>query len=333
MLSIHAGYRCQRRGVCCRAGWPVPVEATQLAPLDAALAAGALRPRMVTPGPALERVAGAPAETPVRLARPDGICAFFDDGGRPGCRIHAALGHAALPLACRQFPRVTMRDPRGASVTLSHYCPTAASQLDVERGVEIVTGAPRFPSDGEYVGLDARDGMPPLLRPDMAMDWEAWWELERLSVEWLGNCADSLDASVARLRGVVEDVRAWSPADGPLIERVRGAWAGAAPLDRQPDAARLVTDVHAAVPADLGDQLPQPGGERPPPSPGAQRRFLTAHAFASWTAHLAVDLRAWLRSIEAAQALLLTGHTIGEADLLLRHLADPHALARRWARA
>jgi hypothetical protein len=163
------------------------------------------------------------------------------------------------------------------------------------------------------------------------MDWEAWRELERLSVEWLGSCADSLDASLARLRGVVEDVRAWSPADGPLIERVRGAWAGAAPLDRPPDAARLVTDVHAAVPADLGDRIPQPGGDRPPPSPGVQRRFLTAHAFASWTAHLAVDVRAWLRSLEAAQALLLMGHTIGEADLLLRHLADPHALARNWA--
>ena len=63
------------------------------------------------------------------------------------------------------------------------------------------------------------------------------------------------------------------------------------------------------------------------------RHFLAARAFANWTAHLGRGLRAWLRSIEAAYALVQSGHGIRQADLLLRHLADPRALADRWSAA
>jgi Fe-S-cluster containining protein len=78
---------------------------------------------------------------PPLLARVNGRCVFLDDPENAGdaptpepgrCRIHAALGHEALPLACRQFPRVTVEDPRGVSVTLSHYCPTAAGLLELD---------------------------------------------------------------------------------------------------------------------------------------------------------------------------------------------------------
>jgi hypothetical protein len=53
-----------------------------------------------------------------------------------------------------------------------------------------------------------------------------------------------------------------------------------------------------------------------------------AHAFANWTAHLGEGLRTWLRSIEVAHAMLVMGRSVGAADLLLRHLADPAAVAR-----
>ena len=48
-----------------------------------------------------------------------------------------------------------------------------------------MVNAPAFLPDREYVGLDARASLPPLLRPDMLMDWESWWEIERLAVETL----------------------------------------------------------------------------------------------------------------------------------------------------
>jgi hypothetical protein len=44
-------------------------------------------------------------------------------------------------------------------------------------------------------------------------------------------------------------------------------------------------------------------------------------------------LRAWVRSIEAPLALLDAGFSPGDADLLLRHLADPVALTQTWNRA
>jgi hypothetical protein len=68
------------------------------------------------------------------------------------------------------------------------------------------------------------------------------------------------------------------------------------------------------------------------PCDDAARRFLAAHAFASWTAHLGQGLRSWWRSIDAAWALLSYGLGVRQADLLLRHLADPVELARIWSR-
>src|SRR5437762_14372552 len=95
-------------------------------------------------------------DTPALLAVSSGACVFFDRTS-PRCRIQHALGHDALPLACRQFPRVAVHDPRGVSITLSHYCPTSAAMLDTIDPVQIVSGAPAFPAAGAYEGLDARE--------------------------------------------------------------------------------------------------------------------------------------------------------------------------------
>lgn len=101
-------------------------------------------------------------------------CVFHDDEQAGGCRIQRALGHEALPLACRQFPRIVVRHPGGVSITLSHYCPSARALLDAPAApVSIATNPHAFPAHGEYVGLDAADDLPPLLRPDCAFDWDA----------------------------------------------------------------------------------------------------------------------------------------------------------------
>jgi Fe-S-cluster containining protein len=326
VLSFHADYGCRQRGTCCKAGWPIPVEASLVAPLTEAIASGRLTPRVASA--CFESPPGAPGDTPVLLTRPGGRCVFFDEDPSR-CRVHASVGHLALPMACRQFPRITVRDPRGASVTLSHYCPTAAGLLAADLPVTIVDGAPAFPAGGEYVGLDAREALPPLLRPDMAMDWESFEELERTGVDLLANSSGPVEAALGTLRGVIEDIRTWKPDDGRLMDRIGSALADAPALHRPLDVDRLLATLATAVPDALARELPSP--RRIATSEGVHRRFLAAHAFANWTAYLGLDLRAWMRSIETAHALLASGHSVGDADLLLRHLADPHALARLWS--
>ena len=67
-----------------------------------------------------------------------GACVSFErgmGGATSQCAIHRVLGHDALPSACRHFPRAAVTDDLGTFVTLSHFCPTAASMLfrdDVE---------------------------------------------------------------------------------------------------------------------------------------------------------------------------------------------------------
>ena len=337
-LSIHAAYRCRDAGACCAAGWPIPVEADQVARLEGALASGVLQPaacHTLATAP-VQWLSHAPRDTPAVLAVAGGACVFHRASAPRRCEIHHALGHDALPLACRQFPRMSVVDPRGVSVTLSHYCPTAASLLSASDPVAITTAAPAFPVDGEYAGLDVRGDLPPSLRPDILMDWEAWWAWEERSVAELARSTDPAQ-TLTVLAAVVEDVRTWRPGDGALVDRMerslarvgRDGQVGPAAFDHE---ARL-REVMDAVPQDLRPQALGLAGREARPSSIVTRNFLAAHAFANWTAHLGEGLRSWQRSLESAFALVELGHDVRAADLLLRHLADPYQLARTWSRA
>jgi Fe-S-cluster containining protein len=299
-LSLHARYQCAHRGACCTSSWPIPIEADRLERLRAAVANEQLRP--AAGAAPFDSPGHAPADTPALLGIAEQQCVFYDSAAHR-CQVHTALGHDALPLACRQFPRVVVTDPRGVSVVLSHYCPTAASLLGAGARVAIVDDAPAFPVGAEYIGLDARTSLPPLLRPEMLMDWESWWEFERLAVDVIGNARRPIGRVLMDLRAIVESIRTWSPAAGdPLIDRIRASFAA-----------------HPGATMDL------------PPGEAVLRHFLAAHAFANWTAHLGQGLRTWLRSIEAAHDLIVAGRDVRQADLELRHLADPHELARTWS--
>jgi len=326
VLSFHAPYRCRHAGACCSSNWPIPIEADRLSTLRAALATAAVRPAARGSDPFILTPSNDPTEPPALLGRVEHRCVFFDatESARDGrCRIHQGLGHDALPLACRQFPRISVVDPRGASVTLSHYCPTAAGLLDASGGprrAELVVNADAFRPNAEYSGLDARTPLPPLLRPGMLMEWDAWWECERLAVEVLTQ--DSAADGLARLRAVVADLETWWPTDGPLLGRVRAAFRS---LRRSPPhvpAAALVTAVSRAIPHGL---TPPFGLIESRPGATAVGRFLAAHAFANWMIHLG-GLRTWLLSIEAAAALIEAGSGPRGADLLLRHVTDTAAL-------
>ena len=300
-LSFHATYGCRHSGVCCRSRWPIAVEADRVAAISAIDPNGLLYP------------SDAPAQTPALLRVIDHRCAFFDEQDGRTCRVHTALGHEALPLACRQFPRVVVVDPRGVSVTLSHYCPTAAAMLEDPAPVRIVESPPAFPANGEYIGLDAHAGFPPQLRPDVLMDWESWWAFEARAVELIGNWRGDPAGVLAALSAIVERVRTWNPGDGELTERVEKAFR------------RLSSGLKAQ-----GSGITEAKGSR---DHGIQCRFLAAHAFGNWTAHLGQGLRSWLRSLQAAYALLQTGSSVQKADLLLRHEADPDEQAAKWSEA
>jgi hypothetical protein len=334
-LSIHAQYRCRDSGACCTAGWPIPVEIARLDVLQNALASGQLALADGRRGltDAFDAPPDAPEETPALLKTADAACVFYRRAGGARCEIHRALGHDALPLACRQFPRVSVIDPRGVSVTLSHFCPTAASLLDADPPVSILERAPAFPADGEYVGLDVRGDLPPSLRPDCLMEWESWWTWERLAVDYLSG-ADAPARALADLAAVVEDVRTWRPSDGALLDRIHAAFARAgpgAPPSRAFDHHARFAEILDAIPADLRPAAAQRERVEPAPPVAVVRNLLVAHAFASWTAHLGQGLRTWLRAVEAAFAVVELGGGVRRADLLLRHLSDPHALAAVWS--
>src|SRR5262249_1067255 len=161
--------------------------------------------------------------------------------------------------------------------------------------------------------LDAREGLPPALRPDMLMDWESWWMFEALSVTLLANADAPIDAVLGRLAGIVERVRPWRPDDGVLSDRVRQAFADDfGPTGSTIDHEMRRREVREAIPdewniapgPDLRLALRSPRATSRGEGPGLHpeslilRHFLAAHAFANWTAHLGQGLRTWLRSVE-----------------------------------
>jgi Fe-S-cluster containining protein len=239
-LSIHAGYRCRHAGACCSSGWDIPVEPGVEERLRASLRSGALRvpdgrPAPTPPGSEPGREAtcfrsvdGLPHGARVVLeADSAGRCVFLEADGR--CAVHRHLGLEALPPACRDFPRMATLTPLGASITLSHYCPTAASLLFAPvilrdsalpgpegSAVSIVESPPAFPSSWPHEGLDARDALPPLLRPGVLMDWPSLERWERFAVAVLGDEGRSPEAALDLLAATAEEVRRWSPEDGPF---------------------------------------------------------------------------------------------------------------------
>jgi hypothetical protein len=333
VLSFHADYQCAHAGRCCSSNWPIPIEPAQVTTLQHALTAA----HITTTTASVPAIETDPSGRSV-LGRVHAHCVFHDTHTSGGCRIQRALGEAAIPLSCRQFPRQSVTDPRGTSVTLSHYCPTARHQLDRPDGpVTIVDHARAFPRHGEYVGLDASPDVPPLLHPRCLLDWESWWLIERRAVTLV---SEHPETALPRLAHMVETLHTWRPGTAPLTDAVHRAFdlAQIAPVDpwrpTPADVESHITDVRQSVPADWradSDRALVAGtGDLPTRVVG---RFLAAHTFANWAAYNGRGLRTWYRSIEAAGCLLWMTRDPGMVDLALRHLADSSALIARWNRS
>jgi hypothetical protein len=318
----------------------------------------------------------------VFAAAASGRCVFLD--ADRCCAVHRQLGPEALVSACRDFPRVVTLTPLGVSITLSHYCPTAAAMLFTPRdpgqpgpegtSLTILENPAGFPPHWPYQGLDARDAPPPLLRPGVLMDWPSLERWETFAVSVLGDATRTPEAALDVLAAAAEEARWWTPEEGEFGEYfVRVLERG---LDgREPCA------LHEALRDGLGYSR-NPAGwgfrelhdcvphrERLLPAPEGLdhadtqcvapawpalglpiRHWLAAKAFASWLMLQGEGLRTTVLGLRVALGVLraeaargcaeagrmldaaLLEQAIRRADLLLVHLADPEALARRLGR-
>ena len=379
MLSIHRGYACRNSGACCTAGWPIPAERATVEAVTTAIARRAFSIRGgagaagSSEGEAIQQerlfIPRAAAEVdalPLLATATDGRCVFFErDHGRL-CAIHRQLGHDALPSACRQFPRVTLTDARGSFVSLSHYCPAASRMLcrtDTRLQIERRPQA----SDGiACEGLDARDTLPPLLRPGMLHSLDSYAAWERFQVDVLADERRSVESAMATIGLCAELVRGWTPALGTLEGHLARAVARAvaqhtadAPGAPVRNALSLAQEVWASYPPPLVGPGPVDDFEGSwtrlaapdwPTLARPVRHYLAARAFGSWIAYQGAGIRTAVHASRTALALLqiecvrrcqagkraLDGEILLEAvraaDLALVHLAAPDLLTRRLAR-
>jgi Fe-S-cluster containining protein len=361
-LGFHADYRCRHSGACCTADWDVPVELPVYRSLSDALVGGRLQ------------VAPAAAGTYPFIVEPDlpdgaaamldrddrGRCVFYESGERR-CVVHRDLGEPHLPTTCRHFPRVSVQDRRGTFVSLSHFCPTAASMLFRDVPVKIVAEPPAFP-DADYDGLIVTaDDLPPLLHPRVLMDLDGYTAWERHMV---GRCADVQEPPESVLATLARDadlLRRWRPGSLTLSEAVwelpHEVIAGVPEIDLGPSLQRR-DEVIAAVPDDLKPASDEDGldtawtmyvreawdGFHAP-----MNRFLAAKAFASWTAYQGRGVKTIVRGLEAALALVRVEaarqcrdaarpldrdrllEAFRQADFALNHLAVGEDLAKAWS--
>lgn len=369
VLSIHAPYACGRSGVCCASGWDIPVDMAER------LAIGrAVERRLVVPAQC-DDVAGAPMvwsrDAPdlpspgvaVLARQASGDCVFLERSGQTRCLLQTACGHEAMPMACQQFPRVSMADDRGLHVTLSHHCPTAADLLwrDDNRSVEVLEDPSGWSANRLVAGLDARGHWPPLLRPGVLFTHIEWTRWERFCVGTWARAHQTPAAGLAALSNAAESLRRWTPACGPLgrhLDSTLGRWDEAGPADDEAlDAADALRDWHAAwsaVPAPRATRPQAPGAphvERARDALDAERaavsRYLASRCVASWAAYQCCGVRAFVASVRMAAHVLLVETARGSeasprarvreavrrADLLLLHLAESAALARAWDQA
>ena len=259
-LSVHANYACRHSGACCTAGWSIPVE------------------------PRLREDIGTDLLVPV-----DGACPEYDRAGHR-CRIHRDHAESMLPESCFQFPRRALLDPRGAFVTLSHFCPTAAFHLlEAADPLEVVADPPAFPACRRYDGLDARAEWPPLVRPDVLFDYGSYDLWEQFLVRTLGSSSAPVSDTLGRLANAAEQLRAWTPARGSLE-----AW----------------TDTVVSA-------------EHSPVLPPRYHRFgsIDAWAIAARSVPAELDAPAWPDALEQTDTTLVAPAWNDLAPLLLRYVA------------
>ena len=307
-LNFHLPYACRHSGLCCTAGWPIPVEHARVTAIEAGIARDVIPLQVV---PWLVTGSNLPDDVAGTLALRDNAHCVFFEAGRPGCAIHGVK-----PASCAHFPFVCLFDQRGVHVTLSHYCPTSTALLFEHTGpIAIVEGPSPLPDVTMLEGLDASEALPPTVAADKPrlMSWDelSAWERDRV-----------LNAKIDELQG--DDVA--------LFDRARAAVP--APLS-WPEAPDHLESIWFAMIAPAWPHFDD-----------VLSRYAAAKAFASWSLYLGEGVDAAAETARIAAAVLriecarqcrvfgrpldreLLSNAIEQSDLLLVHYADPETLAR-----
>lgn len=306
-LNVHLPYACRHSGMCCTAGWPIPVEQARVASIESTIASNVIPLRVE---PWLSHAANLPEDVAGTLAlRDNAHCVFFEAGGA-GCAIHGVK-----PSSCAHFPFVCLFDQRGVYVNLSHYCPTSTSLLFDHHGpIEIVEGPSPLPDVELLEGLDAGEALPPVMPGAggrlMSFDELDAWQRDQVAHARIDQLRDDDVAEFDRARAAVPPPLSWPDAPDQLeslwCSQVAPAW---------PQFEDVLT------------------------------RYAAAKAFASWSLYMGDGVAAAASTARLAHAVLrvecarqclafsrpldreLLSTAIRQSDLLLVHYADPEALA------
>ena len=122
--------------------------------------------------------------------------------------------------------RVVRLDRRGIALSLSHYCPTAASLLVADEPVRVVSADPPLALGEPVEGLDARVALPPLLCPDVLMDLDAYEAWEKAAVTEFSNCRHA-EVALRRIASATDRLREWRPGGPSLDAALASAFATA----------------------------------------------------------------------------------------------------------
>ena len=208
--------------------------------------------------------------------------------------------------------------------------------------LRIVDAAGRLTIDDPLEGLDAREALPPLLRPGMLMDlagYDAW------EAECVATLASGIDAAGALnvITRATDVARAWTPDQGALVDMVAAAFRAA----RTESAAETAWDVGigGAILRSLVKDAPHALDQDPPRLSDDLERaianYLAARVFGNWISYQGRGLRtivAWLHACQdLVRAFAANGHVtdrsglvsaIRDADFIMLHTVDSQAFAR-----
>lgn len=143
-----------------------------------------------------QRQKSGPTGTGVFLEKVDGHCVFLQDDG--GCAVHAALGAAAKPAFCREYPFAVVEEPRGLAITLREGCGGLAESMEdgalLADQAAAVAALPRH-----YPMLQFRPKKVVLL-PGQSVPLKAWSKLEDAVLEDIAENDRQPGAHVAAVR-------------------------------------------------------------------------------------------------------------------------------------
>lgn len=344
-LSFHADYGCRNTGVCCSSGWEIAVETEVEIALRVRLSRSANLPN----GPdGFQSMDDPPqnCKSALRRVGSHGTCWFRDDTDC-SCALHREFGENTLPSACRQFPRVCVIEPDVVSLSLSHYCPTAAAMLFRDgMDFQVVADPLAFPAQFPFEGLDCRNAYPPFLRSGVLLGFDGLRAFEEHAVAALAR--GDIWSGVAAIEASARVARSWTPAEGSLVDFIPKCF----DVSTVSEPPLRYADPRPTLEAALAKGTPT-GVVLPEYEPGvpsfsspidlALRRYLAARLIAGWVTYQAEDLRVVVKYLGLCLNTVFLFASVGSdasgetsrwkeavrnADLWILHYSDPERLAR-----